>query len=233
MLSGAVKILNDLQNLFFPSSCLCCNALLSVPQQFLCTTCAHDLPVTAFTHRENNPTERIFYGRIPLEEATSLLWFQKDGPTQAIIHQLKYHGRQKAGTFLGHWLGEEMKASGRFNEIDLVIPIPLHRQKLAKRGFNQTETFARALSSKLGAAYRTDLLKRTDNTTSLTRRSREKRATESGPAFQANAEGLKAYKHILIADDVVTTGRTLESAVNSILSTAAIKVSIATMAITY
>ena len=161
-MTGAVKIINDLQNLFFPAACLCCNAVLSSPQQLLCVSCTHQLPVTGFTDNMENPAERIFFGRIPLEEATALLWYQKYGPVQTLIHQLKYHGKLKAGTFLGNWMGEEMKSSSRFKRIDVVIPMPLQRKRQRKRGYNQTTGFARALAAQLGVHYRDDLLIRTD-----------------------------------------------------------------------
>lgn len=229
---GAVKILNDLQNLFFPGACLCCKSILAVPEQYICVKCRHILPLTHFTDRRENPTERIFYGRVKIEEATSLLWFHKKGPVQHLIHQIKYRGQQKAGTLLGQWLGEEMNTSSRFDNIDLVIPMPLQRKKQRQRGYNQTATFARALATQLNAEYRDDILWRTDDSPSFAFRGRQKRALDQGPVFKVNPLGLNAYNHILITDDVVTTGTTLESAVNTLLDTSPTKVSIATMAIT-
>ncbi|WP_224488508.1 ComF family protein [Robertkochia flava] len=231
-MQGAVKILNDLQNLFFPGACLCCRSLLPAPEQFICVKCRHHLPLTDFTNRRDNATERIFQGRFRLEEATSLLWFHKKGPVQNLIHQLKYRGHQKAGEYLGHWLGEEIRLSSRFKDIDLVIPMPLQPKKLRKRGYNQTEKFASALAEHLTVAYRNDLLRRTDRSTSFSLRGRIKRVMESQPLFEANTPELRRYKHVLLTDDVITTGITLESAARAIQERSGIKVSFATIAIT-
>ena len=232
MLLGAVKILNDLQYLFFPGSCLCCNSLLPVSEQFICVQCLHDLPLTGYTDREDNATERILQGRVRLEEATSLLWFHKKGPVQNLIHKLKYRGQENAGTYLGHWLGEEIRLSSRFKTVDLVISMPLQQKKLRKRGYNQTEKFARALASHLDLPYRNDLLKRTDQSSSLSLRGRLNRVTESQPTFEAEAAHLSGFNHVLLTDDVITTGITLEKAARALQEKAGIRVSIATIAIT-
>ncbi|THD69520.1 ComF family protein [Robertkochia marina] len=232
-MTGAVKIINDLQNLLFPASCLCCKALIPDSSQFICVQCSHQLPLTAFTDREANPCEKIFFGRVPIEQATSLLWYHKNGPVQHLIHELKYHGRQKAGTFLGNWLGEEMKTSPRFNNIDLVIPMPLQKRRHRKRGYNQTDNFARALAQHLEAPFRNDLLIRCDTTSTLTHRGRKTRIFDASQSFEVISEDLRSYRHVLLTDDVVTTGTTLESAARVIKKYSDIKVSIATMAITY
>ncbi|MBL7471939.1 ComF family protein [Robertkochia sediminum] len=228
----AVKIVNDLQNLFFPGACLSCRAILPLREQLVCVTCLHQLPQTHFTDRPENQVERIFYGRVRIEAATALFWFHKKGAVQQIIHELKYRKQQYAGSWMGEWMYEEMQRSSRFQDIDLVLPMPLQKRKLRKRGYNQTHTFAKAIAQGSGVTLGKDVLTRTDRSGAFAFRGRQTRALETGPVFEVDAEALKPYKHVLLTDDVVTTGTTLEAAARAIKTHADIKISIATMAIT-
>ena len=132
---------NNLINLFFPKVCLACTNALVDNEEYICTDCRHDLPVTNFHFDKSNEVEKVLYGRVKIENGTSLLRFQKKGIVQHLIHNLKYKGHQEVGEFLGAWLGEELKTIDAYKDIDVVIPVPLHKKKLRKRGFNQVALF--------------------------------------------------------------------------------------------
>ncbi|NJW54846.1 ComF family protein, partial [Salinimicrobium oceani] len=124
----------------------------------LCTTCLHGLPIADLHLETGNPVEKIFYGRIPVENATSLLLFEKKGVTQKLIHNLKYRGQEEIGGFLGTWLGAEINQLSAWKQITMVIPVPLHKQKLKKRGFNQVAQFGMEIAKALEVPYRDDVL---------------------------------------------------------------------------
>ena len=137
---------HDLLDLLYPRTCPCCEKGLLRHEEVICTFCAHSLPVNQFHESENNPVEQIFFGRISIESATSLLLFEKKGVVQNLIHELKYRGHEEIGKYLGTWLGTELVQSERFKTITAVIPVPLHKAKLKKRGYNQVEKFGKEMA---------------------------------------------------------------------------------------
>jgi len=222
----------DLINLFYPSICQICGSELYINQKILCTSCVNELPITNFHLDNDNAVEKVFYGRIPIEHATSLLLFKKKGGVQKLIHNLKYRGHQEIGSYLGSWLGEELAKTPSYQAIDMVIPVPLHKKKLRKRGFNQVEGFGRQIALSLNVPYIDDVLQKTSYSTTQTLKSRLARWGNIEESFVLlNSEKIK-NKHLLLVDDLITTGATLEACADVLLEVENVKISIATMAFT-
>ncbi|MEL4306776.1 ComF family protein [Joostella sp. CR20] len=228
----AVKILNDLQNLFFPITCLGCSEIISSNDALLCVSCRHQLPLTQFITYNDNPTEKILYGRIKVENAASFIQYYKKGISQQLIHQLKYKGHQEVGTFFGKWIGHEILNSDRFKGIDYVVPVPLHLKKLKQRGYNQVSNFGKEIATAIDAIYTEKLLLNTTYTSAHALKNRMQRATSSQNRFAYNEDFPIENKHILLVDDVITTGATLESCVRAFPKALQLKFSIITIAIT-
>ena len=224
-------MLESVINLFFPKACYGCNYLLADNELYVCTDCRHKLPVTNFHFDNDDTVKRVFYGRVPIEHATSLLRFEKKGLTQALLHNLKYKGFEEIGLFLGDWLGSELNTIVAYSHVDVVIPVPLHKKKLRKRGYNQVALFAQQLSKHLNADYVDDVLIKTSNISSQVNKNRISRWFSNAEIFKAiNTEKIK-NKHVLLVDDIITTGATMEACANMLQNTTNVKISIATMAI--
>lgn len=153
-------LIKNVIDIFYPKLCLCCKNQLALQEEVACVKCRHDLPATNFTTQPNNLAEKLFYGRIPIVEATSLFYFQKLGSIQKLIHQLKYQGKQEVARFFGDWLAKEMMLSHRFKNIDCIVPVPLHKNRLQQRGYNQLTEFGKSLSITLGIPYDEQVLVR-------------------------------------------------------------------------
>src|SRR5690606_7112725 len=132
---------HDFLNLFYPRICHICDKILMNNERVICTNCRHELPVTNFPFDNDNPVQKVFYGRVKLEYATALLLFQKKSNVQKLMHQLKYRGHREISEFLGQWMGAILSELSLNNNIEAVIPVPLHKKKLRSRGFNQVEDF--------------------------------------------------------------------------------------------
>ncbi|MCF6223366.1 MAG: ComF family protein [Flavobacteriaceae bacterium] len=224
--------LKNIFNLFFPELCLICNRLLIVSDQLICVSCRSNLPITNFCDWSPNEVEKSFYGRVDIISGTSLLYFNRKGNVQKLIHQLKYKKQQKIGLFLGNWLGQAMINSERFKELDGIIPVPLHKNKLKKRGYNQVTTFGISLSKTLKIPLFENVLIRVSKTQTQTLKNRFDRSKNLNEKFELiDTERFKS-KHILLIDDIITTGATLEACCMQLYFTDNIKISIATMAYT-
>lgn len=222
-------------NLLFPKICNGCNTVLLQQEKVLCAKCIHNLPLICH-HRSGSDTMKdIFYGRFPVESATALLQFQKKGITQDLMHSLKYRGRKEIGTFFGKWLGEELKLAEAYHDIDLIIPVPLHKHKLQKRGYNQVEGFGREIAKSLKVPYIDDVLVKISNTNSQVFKKRLTRFGASETIEEVfslkNSEKIQ-NKHILLVDDIVTTGATFERCAQQLLKNSNTRLSLATMALT-
>ncbi len=226
-----MSFLTNIYRIFFPRTCLYCNKHLVENEFVLCSTCRHELPVSNYVNTPNNSVERSFYGRVPIVSGAGLLFYRKKGVSQELIHHLKYQNRQDIGDFFGLWLGEELKNSTRFLDIDGIIIVPLHPKKLKQRGYNQLTKFGETLSKKLEVPLIKNVLIKTRNTISQTKKSRINRFDKIKNAFHIENEWKISGKHILLVDDVITTGATLEACANELLKIEGVKVSIATMVI--
>lgn len=223
---------HDFLNLLYPRICNCCNGELMKNEEAVCTACIHELPLTNFHQDNENPARKVFYGRAGIENATSLLYFKKKGMVQNLIHNLKYRGHQEVGVFLGKWLGAELAEVEQYHKIEAVVPVPLHPKKLKSRGFNQVEAFARELAESLKAEYVDDVLLKETNTSTQTLKKRLARWGTIDETFVIQNPEKLQNKYILIADDLLTTGATLEACAHRLEKIPGIRISIATMAIT-
>lgn len=222
----------DLLNLFYPKICNCCETELLSHEQIVCTTCLHKLPLTNFHLDNENTTKKVFSGRLSIENATSLLYFKKKGMVQNLIHNLKYRGNREIGTYLGQWLGEEIAKIPDYSQIDAVIPVPLHRKKLRSRGFNQVEDFGREIANCLEAEYIDDVLVKRSSSTTQTLKKRLSRWGSIDETFMIeNSEKVENF-HLLLVDDLITTGATMEACVSKLQKINGVRISLASMAIT-
>mgnify|MGYP000906254986 CR=1 FL=1 len=227
-----MNYLKDVLHLFFPKICITCESKLLQSEKIICTLCRHDLPMICYKDYKYNKITKAFYGRIPIEKATSFLFYRKDGKTKDLIHHLKYKGNQEIGTFIGDWFGQILANSNEFNTIDCIIPVPLHPKKQKQRGYNQLTTFGLSLSKQLKKPYITGVLIRTSATKTQTLKQRFERFSNSSTKFSVPDRSKLTNKHILLIDDVITTGATLESCCKELLTSENIKISIVTMAYT-
>ncbi|RFN59003.1 ComF family protein [Marixanthomonas ophiurae] len=221
-------------NLLFPKVCNGCNELLLQDETILCSTCRFNVPL-ACHHRNNDSTFMdIFYGRFPVENATALLQFQKRGITQNILHNLKYRNQDEISDFFGRWLGGELAEITAYKKINMVIPVPLHKQKQKKRGYNQVEGFGKAIAEALNVPYRDDILLKISKTNSQVFKERFSRFNplrKGEGVFSLQKKEIIENQHILLVDDIITTGATLETCAQQLLKANNVKLSLATIAI--
>ncbi|TYA60067.1 ComF family protein [Formosa maritima] len=218
-------------DLFFPKVCFACHLHLSDNELYVCTNCRHNLPVTNY-HLESDLTVlKTFYGRSKVEHATALLRFEKKGITQQLMHQLKYKGQEDVGVFLGKWLGLELKTVDDYKNIDAVIPVPLHKKKLKKRGYNQVAKFAEEIAKQLEIEYIDNVLIKVSNVSSQVNKNRFSRWSNNEEFFTIQYNEKISNKHILLVDDIITTGATMEACIAVLHKANNVKVSVACMAI--
>ncbi|WP_317130354.1 ComF family protein [Pontimicrobium aquaticum] len=218
-------------NLFFPKVCYACNNLLVDKETYVCTDCRHNLPVTNYHFNNDDTVKKVLYGRVKLEHATALLRFHKKGMVQQLMHGLKYRGYQDIGEFLGKWLGHELKNIEAYKNIDAIVPVPLHKKKLKKRGYNQVEKFGKEIANALDIPYIDTVLKKTTATQTQVFKKRIARWGNDNEVFSSAKLDVLANKHILLVDDIITTGATVEACANELLKANNVKLSLATMAI--
>ena len=224
-------MLKNLLNLFFPKVCLACDSQLEENELHVCTFCRHELPLTNFESTINNDVTKRLYGRVQLEHASALFWFSKKGLVQHLIHNLKYKGHEDVGQFLGQWLGQELIKQEGFKTVDVVIPVPLHSKRLRQRGFNQVHKFGKELSDALGCDFNVKILQKTKSTKTQVFKDRIMRWVTDESLFIVTEHETLRGKHILLVDDIITTGATLETCANALLKIEGITISVATMAI--
>lgn len=228
----AKEIVHGLGHLVYPRLCEGCSKPLLEEEQVLCLNCSiYNLPRTAYHHIPENETFMRFAGRVKVEKATTLAYFTNEGLLQHLLHGLKYDGKQEIGTYLGTQLGYDLLQTNWQQGIDAIVPVPLHPQKEAKRGFNQAAIIAGAMGEVLQLPVWEDVLRRTRFTETQTQKTREERLQNMQGAFEVVNKFKVKDKHILLIDDVLTTGATLEACALAILDVSGTKVSIATVGI--
>ena len=196
----------------------------------LCVECHYELPQTGFHLIRENEMFHKLAGKIWFENATALYYFQKGGPSQKLIHNLKYDDQVDVGTFLGKHYGNILKESNWHNDIDLIIPVPLHKRKLRKRGYNQSELIAKGMSEALDVPYSTKSLLRVTHSESQTKKSFLERLYNVESVFKANPRFSLKGMHVLIVDDVMTTGATMVACADALYEvTADMKISFASL----
>jgi ComF family protein len=224
------NILEDALQLFYPHVCAGCGDDLHGKLQLICFNCMQQLPHTDFAKIPDNQIEHVFYGRAKIQSACSIFYFSKGQIIQQLIHQLKYKGNQEIGIYLGKLMGDQLLNSGRFKNIDAIIPLPMHPDKQRKRGYNQAEVLAKGLSQKINVPVLNDIVVRSKTTTTQTNKQRVERWTNVDGTFIIQKQSSIIGKNILLVDDVITTGATLEACTNAILSIENTSVSIAVLA---
>lgn len=224
--------IEDFLHLFFPHVCIGCDTDILHHKDILCAKCLSSLPETGFLSSVGNPVEKIFYGRLNIQSAGSAFYFNKDSTIQHTIIQLKYKGNQEAGSFVGKLLGRQLADSKRFDDIDLIIPLPLNDKKLFRRGYNQAAVIVKGIASIWHKPVIEDAVERILFTETQTHKDRIERWKTMEGVFTVTQAGLLKNKHILLVDDIITTGATLEACGETILQVPGTKLSIATVAYT-
>jgi len=222
--------LEDLIALFYPRLCAGCNSSLVKGEDVLCLNCLADLPRTNYHLQGENPVFQQFTGRARIELATSFCRFDKGGRLQHLLHQLKYKGNREVGHKMGLIFGFDLNQSTRYCTIDAIIPVPLHPKKEKKRGFNQSAEICKGLSQAMARPLILGNLIREVHTDSQTRKGRFERWENVSGIFSVKDGASLMDKHLLLVDDVVTTGATLEACCIPLLKIAGVRVSIATLA---
>lgn len=220
-----------LTHLFYPTLCEGCTRQLVAGEHILCLSCETSLAATGNHNIPDNETELRFAGRIPFMHATSFGYFTDEGLLQHLMHRLKYQNRKDIGIYLGNLLGRSLMESEWMQDIDAIVPVPLHHKKEAKRGYNQSALIAQGIASATNKPVRTNLLLRTRNTESQTNKTRVERIDNMQGAFRIAENQIDASQHILLCDDVLTTGATLEACALALMAEKSIKISIATIGI--
>lgn len=223
-------MLKYLVQLIYPNLCICCQNHLVASEQFVCTTCLLELPETNFHLVSNNPVEKTFWGRVKIERGISLLFYKKGGKTAKLLFALKYHDNPEIATFLGRYYGTKIKKFCKENNITAVAAIPLHKAKLRMRGYNQSAMLAKGLSETLQIADLSPYLVRNKFTETQTKKSRIERSDNVSQVFEVADEKVFEDKHILLIDDVITTGATIESCANELLQIKGLRISVAGLA---
>ena len=222
----------DITSLIYPSVCAGCNHNLFKHEQFICNTCYISLPKTAYHTKSENPVKKIFYGRVDIQSASSFLFFQKRGIVQKMIHALKYKGKPEVARILGKWYAEDLIQMEVFPVYDYIIPVPLHKKRLQKRGYNQSQCFAEGLSAVLHIPILEDILIKKNFTETQTHKTREERVENTLQSFSVQKPEIIAGKSILLVDDVITTGATIEACVIQLQKNARVSVSVASIGYT-
>jgi len=201
---------NDFFNLIFPKLCCACNNSLLKNENIICTSCIVSLPKTNFHLDKENPVNKVFWGRVQIEMATSFYLFSKKSKVQNLLHHLKYKGVKEVGAVVGKLFGYDLAASEYFKKIDFIVPVPLHKKKLKKRGYNQSEWIANGIAESMKISINTNSLYRKVDSQTQTKKGRYKRWENVGEIFGIANNELN-NKSVLLVDDVVTTGATIEA----------------------
>lgn len=222
--------LKKVSHLLYPHNCEGCGTDVLNEDAVLCTKCLFELPETNFCNTQNNPVEKTFYGRLNIENAAAAYYFTRDSLLQHLMIELKYRNNKEVGFYLGKQLGYQLQQANRFKEVDVLIPLPLNPKKEIKRGYNQAAIICEGIALVWQKTILKDVVIRTQFTETQTQQDRIHRWQNMQNVFAVSDKKAIAGKHILLVDDVVTTGATLEACGNAILKIENTKLSIATVA---
>lgn len=218
-------------DIMYPNLCEVCGDNLQKQEQLLCLTCLHTLPKTNYHLIAENDLEKRFWGKVKIERATAFFYFQKGSPFQKILHSLKYKDNKELAWLLGKYGAVDLLESNVFKNIDIIIPVPLHSTKLKQRGYNQSEWIGKGLSEIICKPQDIETLIRTTETTTQTKKSMFERFENTEGVFKiTNPAGIEE-KHILLVDDVITTGSTLEACIHVLLQIKGVRVSVFALAV--
>ena len=226
-----MKWISDLIDLIFPRHCAVCGEVLSRQERDICLNCLCTLPRIEPQHKQE--IEQAFWGKVEIERATSFIYYRKGSPYNALMHRLKYNNAPEVGTRLAEMAAKELLESGFFDGITRIIPLPLSKKKQRKRGYNQSEYIARGLSNITGIPVDTKLMRRDIANETQTHKNRDERWENVKDIFSVITPHLFEDEHILLVDDILTTGATLCSCANALQGKCNCKISIFTLAYTY
>lgn len=224
-------ILRDFVSLIYPTVCEACHRPLVKGENVICTYCIIDLPRSNYHNESNNPLTKRFQGRVPVKHAMAFLKFRKKGPVQRLLHSLKYRNRPEVGVKLGQVYGAEMTQAGLNTKFDLIVPVPLHPSRLRYRGYNQSEKWGMGLSATTKIPMEGKALQRIRRTNTQTKRTKLNRWENVREVFRVKNPEVVHNKRILLVDDVVTTGATLEACCQALLSCGCAEIGIACIAL--
>ena len=226
---STLDYVQSLIDLFYPNVCPGCGKSLPPKNDMLCPHCLYKLPKTDHHQYLSNPFTQRLTGRFDFFSGAAFLLFTKGGMTQGLIHQIKYGGKRELALYLGKRYGDLLKESPLFRGVEIIAPVPLHPKKLKRRGYNQSEWFAKGLRESMNVEMIPNALRRIRPSISQTSQNRMERLKSVQGAFQVHPRYSLEDKHILLVDDVLTTGATLESCANPLLEQKGIKLSLATI----
>ena len=222
--------MKELADLILPRECPVCGEILSGIERVICLDCLSSLPLTHFWSIVNNPAEELFWGKVYFQRASSLFFYGDDSPYGRLIHKLKYEGREEIGVLLGGILGRKLRESGFYADVETIIAVPVHPLKYWMRGYNQADIIARSVAKELGVNVSEGVLKKRAFSKSQTTMDPEHRRKNAVASFSlGNASAVKG-RHVLLVDDVLTTGATLEACGTILLSVEGCRVSVTTLA---
>ena len=224
------EIKYSLLHLIFPHLCSGCGSDKIDDAQILCMRCIASLPETGFENYMDNPAEKLFWGRLNVRSATASFYFTKESMMQHLMHQFKYKSNKEIGLQLGKMMGQKILASGRF-EVDALIPLPLFAIKEKKRGYNQATVLCEGISDVLRIPVLDDVIVRPQHTETQTKKGRIERWKNIEGRFLLKEPSLLTDLHVLLVDDVITTGATIESCGSVVLEAPGVKLSVAALCI--
>ena len=222
---------NSFTQLLFPNLCICCKGYLSNQERLICDMCNYNLPLYEFNSLKDNDLRKKFWGTLPIQECLAYLSFKQNNEVQKVMHELKYNGNKEICFAMGLTLGRLILSFDKLDDIDFIIPIPLHKKREDQRGFNQAEVIANGVSNIIKAPVLNNVVVRVINNKSQTNRNRLDRSINTDNIFKVMDLKPLEGKHILLLDDVITTGATMISCGNSLLRVKDLKLSVAGLAV--
>jgi len=224
-------IWDDFISLLFPRLCYACGNHLTRNEKLICTECYILFPRTGYHLQNDNPVEKLFWGRCRIERGAAFSFYNRGSRIRNLIHNIKYKGIREAGYEIGMIYGQSLAGSDFLSGIDVIVPVPLHPSKERIRGFNQSDIISKGISDATGIPVNSRILHRVAANATQTRKSRFERWTNVDGIFSAGDTESLHGRHILLVDDVITTGSTIESCANELLKTEGVRVSVAALAV--
>ena len=225
-----MTLINDFLSLIYPRYCEACGSNLYKHEDLICNQCIITLPHSNYHLLSVNEINLLFAGRVPLVHALCIFNFEKSGRVQKLIHALKYQNQMGLGIWLGNYYANLLKAKSILDDVDLLIPIPLHKNKLKQRGYNQSECFAKGLSEVFERPMLNNCILRLSETSTQTKKKKFERWQNVEGVFKINNPSILENKHVLLVDDVITTGATIDATWQAIKDIEGIKISVISIA---
>lgn len=225
-----MRLLNDVWEFFFPRYCVICDKRLLRGEEHFCLNCLCALPRIRFRNQENNEIAKLLWGKMPIERAFAFLYYSKGGNVRELLFQLKYYSNQEIGYFLGRCMAKELLSTGFFDGVEGIVPVPLHEKKRKSMGYNQSELLSEGISSVVQIPVLKDVLRRKQYTDTQTHKSNYERWSNVTDVFEGMSIDRLAYKHVLLVDDVLTTGATLVACADVLKEVPGLRISVLTLA---